>query len=144
MRAWGAKSSHGDRGFTLLELLLTVILLAILATIVVYSVGDTRADAVNSICRTDVRSISLAAEAYYTHGSAFPGGSTDMVAPAPYGQLTSWPGGTSPADAELVLAYAPDATHGFTITISGKTFSSPHEVNGDATEDEVEAACRPS
>ena len=61
-----------DEGFTLIELLIVIIILGILAAIVVFAVGTTRGDAVASACKTDYKSIELAAEAYKTKKGSYP------------------------------------------------------------------------
>jgi type II secretion system protein G len=61
-----------DEGFTLIELLIVIVILGILAAIVVFAIGKTRGDAVESACRTDFKSIELAAEAYKTKTGDYP------------------------------------------------------------------------
>jgi prepilin-type N-terminal cleavage/methylation domain-containing protein len=134
----------GSAGFTLIELLVVIIVLGILAAIVAFAVGGTRRDAVNSVCRSDVRSINLAAEWYFTHNGKFPADSSELVVPAQFGQLKAWPGGASASDANLVFTYAPNASHGYQLTVSGQTFNPAHVVFGDATDSDVNSACTPS
>ena len=145
MRRSVRRAGHAaTAGFTLIELLIVVILLGILAAIVVFAVGGTRRDAVNAVCRNDVRSINLAAEWYFTHNGSFPTDSSALVIPAQFGQLKAWPGGSSSTDDNLVFTYAPDATHGYQLKISGQTFNPAHVVFGDATDTSVNSACTPS
>jgi len=54
-----------DGGYTLIELLLVIVVLAILATIVVTAVGGFRSDATSSSCDADAHVLSVASEAYF-------------------------------------------------------------------------------
>jgi general secretion pathway protein G len=58
----------------LFELLIVVIVLAILAAIVVFALGSTRADALHSECATSEKSVELAAEAIHTRTGSYPQG----------------------------------------------------------------------
>lgn len=53
-----------ERGFTLVELLIVVVILGILAGIVVFAVGGLSSDAQNNACATEERTIETAIEAY--------------------------------------------------------------------------------
>jgi prepilin-type N-terminal cleavage/methylation domain-containing protein len=64
-----ARSGRGvderrDAGYTLVELLVVVVVLGILATVVLLSVGSARDDAEQSACQTDYRQLQTAWEAY--------------------------------------------------------------------------------
>jgi prepilin-type N-terminal cleavage/methylation domain-containing protein len=54
-----------DKGYTLIELLLVIVVLAILATVVVASVGGFTAEAENSACAADSHTLANAVEAYF-------------------------------------------------------------------------------
>ena len=54
-----------DGGFTLVELLIVIVILAVLAAIVVFSVTGINNTSKSSACKTDVKAIDAAAEAYY-------------------------------------------------------------------------------
>lgn len=60
-----------EKGFTLIELLIVVIILAILAAIIIFAVGNFRKDSVVNACKTDVKSISTAQEAYKSKNGAY-------------------------------------------------------------------------
>jgi prepilin-type N-terminal cleavage/methylation domain-containing protein len=71
-----------EGGFTLIELLIVIIVLGILAAIVVFAIGNTREDAVESSCRTAYKAVELSAEAVNTKTSDYPVGAinaADMV-----------------------------------------------------------------
>jgi general secretion pathway protein G len=56
---------QGDQGFTLIELLLVIVVLGILATVVVASVGGVTSEAQESSCKTDAHVLYVAGEAYF-------------------------------------------------------------------------------
>jgi prepilin-type N-terminal cleavage/methylation domain-containing protein len=61
-----------DSGFTLIELLLVVIILGILAAVVVFSVRGIDETGKESACKTEVRTVEVAIEAYYAKKDAYP------------------------------------------------------------------------
>jgi general secretion pathway protein G len=65
---------NDERGYTLFELLIVIIVLAILAAIVMFALGTTRADALHSECTTSEKSIELSAEAVHTRTGTYPQG----------------------------------------------------------------------
>jgi len=141
-----------DEGFTLIELLIVIIILGILAAIVVFAVGSTRSDSVQATCKTDVKSIQLAAEAYKTKNGAYPvtttgsGGSTGQAKLSDGsvgGTLKGWPGGTvGDANADLTFAYSSSAGATYTIAIGGKNVSG--SVTDTSTDTQISTACTPS
>jgi prepilin-type N-terminal cleavage/methylation domain-containing protein len=62
-----------DEGFTLFELLIVIIVLAILAGIVVFSVGTSSANAATSACQTDAQAVLTAVEEYKAAVGVYPG-----------------------------------------------------------------------
>ena len=58
------RQRKGDEGFTLIELLIVIIILAILATIVIFAVGTTTKNAALAACRSTVKTVQTALEAY--------------------------------------------------------------------------------
>jgi len=54
-----------DEGFTLIEVLLVIVVLGILATVVVVSVGGLSTGANDSGCKSDAHILATAAEAYF-------------------------------------------------------------------------------
>jgi general secretion pathway protein G len=71
-RALTAHRRKGDEGFTLIELLVVIVILAILAAIVVFAVGGLNTKGQTEACKTDMKSIQTAEEAYFARQS--PGG----------------------------------------------------------------------
>ncbi len=90
-----------ERGFTLVELLIVIVILGILAGIVVFAVGNLTSNAKTNACATEKSTISTAAEAYKAQTGSYPtkaaagGGNHNAIdlldgvvaAPNPPGQL---------------------------------------------------------
>ena len=65
-------AKRSERGFTLFELLVVIIILAILAGIVTYAVGSTQANGITSSCSTDARSFQTALQEYNADTNSYP------------------------------------------------------------------------
>jgi len=113
------QAKRNEEGFTLIELLIVIIVLGILAAIVVFAVGNTRSDAVESSCRTNFKSIQLSAEAVMTK-LGHPGTQADLSTPASGGLFKN--AAAYPTSSDYTLTYAttggPPATD-YSITIAG-------------------------
>lgn len=72
-------TTESDHGWTLIEILLVVLILGILAAGAVLAVGGLRAEAADSGCSVDDRSLAIAAGAYFaqTDRSSIPATGTD-------------------------------------------------------------------
>jgi prepilin-type N-terminal cleavage/methylation domain-containing protein len=68
---------ESDDGFTLTELLITIIILGVLAGIVVFAVGAFTGQGHNAACVTDRKNVELAVEAYYAKLAAYPNSGTN-------------------------------------------------------------------
>ena len=67
MKTW---FRHDDSGFTLVELLVTITILAVLAAVVVFAVRGVTDKGKSSTCKTDRQSVEVAEEAFFArHGS---------------------------------------------------------------------------
>ena len=85
-----------QNGFTLVELLIVVVILAVLAAIVVFAVGSTQENSLAASCSTDAKAMQSALQEYKALVGDYPGGvtlqtSTPTVNPSPvplpgYGQ----------------------------------------------------------
>jgi general secretion pathway protein G len=63
-----------ERGFTLVELLVVIVILGVLAAVVVFAVGGITNTSKQSACKIEVRTVNAALQAYYanTSPSAYP------------------------------------------------------------------------
>jgi general secretion pathway protein G len=108
-----------ERGFTLVELLIVVVILGILAGIVVFAVGNMTGSAQANSCATEKSTISDALEAYKAQTGAYPaasGGNTAMDF------LTGANGATPPAAIGVLLKSVPA---NYTIDDSGNITAIP-------------------
>lgn len=61
-----------ERGFTLIELMIVVSIIAILAGILIPNFVNARAQAMTAACESNLRSIATAAELYYADQQTYP------------------------------------------------------------------------
>lgn len=127
-----------EEGFTLIELLIVVIILGILAAIVVFAIGSTRKDSVSATCRTDVKSIQLAEEAWNTKKGSYTANQTDLTGTD--GTLKSWPtGGGSTSDSLFITLH--DAT---SVDVQGKNFGGVVNIPLNSTDATIASSCTPT
>ena len=95
-------------GFTLIELLIVIVILGILAAIVVFAVGGITDKGNKAACKSDLKSVETAVEAYKAQNSSYP--------PAGYGSLVP-----------SFLREQPPTDKGYTITVgaNGAVTASP-------------------
>ena len=74
---------RGEAGFTLIELLVVVIIIGILAAIAIPVFLNQRNSARNASVQSDLRTIALEAESYYTVNQKYPSGAETDPAHAP-------------------------------------------------------------
>ena len=67
-----------DRGFTLVELLIVIVILGILATVTVFAVRGIADKGQSSACAADQKVLEIAVETYYANGGA-PGSATEAL-----------------------------------------------------------------
>jgi general secretion pathway protein G len=66
------RSDAGERGFTLIELMIVVAIIAILAGILIPNFVNARAQAQTSACQSNLRAIATAMELYYADNQRYP------------------------------------------------------------------------
>lgn len=66
-----------ERGFTLVELLIVIVILGILATVTVFAVRGIADKGQQSACDADAKTLEVAVETYYANGGA-PGSATEQ------------------------------------------------------------------
>jgi prepilin-type N-terminal cleavage/methylation domain-containing protein len=68
-----------EKGFTLVELLIVIVILGILAGIVVFAVGNLTSNAKTNACSTEKSTISTALEAYKAQNGAYPAAMSNLT-----------------------------------------------------------------
>jgi general secretion pathway protein G len=120
------QAKRNEEGFTLIELLIVIIVLGILAAIVVFAVGSTRSDAVESSCRTSYKSAQLSAEAVNTKNGLYPATQTALTDSSQGGLLKEWP-----TSSDYTLTYAQTGTGtGYSLTVGGSKVSGGSTIDG--------------
>jgi type II secretion system protein G len=94
-----ASRHAGERGFTLIELMIVVAIIAMLAGILVPNFVNARAQAQTSACESNLRAIATAMELYYADNQRYPDAGTipDALNSASVTYLNNTP--RDPADA---------------------------------------------
>jgi general secretion pathway protein G len=64
--------SKRDKGFTLVELLIVIVILGVLATVTVFAVQGITSRGAKSACDAEVKTVEVAVEAYYAQNNAYP------------------------------------------------------------------------
>jgi general secretion pathway protein G len=67
------KARQEESGFTLIELLIVVVILGVLAGIVVFAVSAFNNDGVIAACKSDIKNVEIASEAYYAKTGTWAG-----------------------------------------------------------------------
>ena len=71
-------SRKGEAGFTLIELLIVIVILGVLAGIVVFSVRGIQDRGETAACKTEVKTVETAVEAFYAKYDAYPAELDDL------------------------------------------------------------------
>jgi general secretion pathway protein G len=64
------------KGFTLIELLIVIVILGVLAAIVVFAVGGITDRGNDAACKSDLKTVQTAAEAYFAQKGSYPATAT--------------------------------------------------------------------
>ncbi len=73
---------EAERGFTLIELMIVVAIIAILAGILIPNFVNARAQAQSAACESNLRSIATALELYYADNQVYPTAASAAVQPS--------------------------------------------------------------
>lgn len=108
---------ENEKGFTLIELLIVVVVLGVLAGIVVFAVSNFNGQGVAAACKSDVKNVEIASEAYYAQKGAV---SPDVATLQTTNYLKDVPpvfvaGAVNPVGAKYGINYTAGAT-GATVT----------------------------
>jgi general secretion pathway protein G len=95
-----------ERGFTLVELLIVIVILGILAGIVVFAVGNLTSNAKTNACATEKSTIVTANEAYKANNGSY---AANMAALVAAGNLKTTPADYTIDNAGNVTAIANNA-----------------------------------
>jgi prepilin-type N-terminal cleavage/methylation domain-containing protein len=94
-----------ESGFTLVELLIVIVILGELAGVVVFAVGAFQGDGVAAACKSDLKNVEIASEAYYakksTHASAIDDDTHSATTLVGAGYLKQ-----APSSTKYTIAYA--------------------------------------
>ncbi len=76
------EARKNESGFTLIELLIVIVILGVLAGIVVFAVGGINDSSKQSACKSDVKNVEIATEAFYANATphVYPGSVAALVA----------------------------------------------------------------
>ncbi|MFD7156083.1 type II secretion system protein [Kribbella sp. NPDC059898] len=87
------EARHNQSGFTLIELLIVIVILGVLSGIVVFAVQGIQDRGVAAACKSDLKSVEVAVEAYYAKEGKFPQAQADLTAGTDQ-FLRGWPSST--------------------------------------------------
>ena len=66
------KKNKSDKGFTLIELLIVIVILGVLSTVVVLSVGGITDKGKKASCKSDYNALATAVESYNAQNGTYP------------------------------------------------------------------------
>ena len=113
-----------DEGFTLIELMVVVMIIAVLIAIAIPSFLGFRESAQDRGAQSELRSVLLAEKAYWLEEGSFTETNADISALEPNSELADLAGGETPADGvALNLAAGGDAVCMSRTSEAGNTFA---------------------
>jgi general secretion pathway protein G len=103
--------ARSDEGFTLIELMIVIVILGVLAGIVIFAVGGITDNGNVAACKSDVKTVSVAVEAFKAKNGVYPPDLDPSLTTAPNVFLRSQPGlsGTTLVNtpANYTITYTP-------------------------------------
>jgi len=66
------QKARTDEGFTLIELMIVIVILGVLAGIVIFAVGGITDKGNVAACKSDIKTVSVAVEAYLAKNGSYP------------------------------------------------------------------------
>ena len=72
-------TSKKDKGFTLVELLIVIVILGILATVTVFAVQGITTRGKEATCDADYKTYETAIQAYYAQNGTYPASDAELV-----------------------------------------------------------------
>jgi prepilin-type N-terminal cleavage/methylation domain-containing protein len=117
MNRYVARARRQD-GFTLIELLVVIAILAILAGIVIFAVGAITDRGTSAACKTDLKTIETAVEAYRAKNGSYP---ANLVPTLTSGsdQFLRWDNSFPPSTSATGPASSQKLGNGYTIDYQG-------------------------
>jgi general secretion pathway protein G len=73
------KTTKRDKGFTLVELLIVIVILGVLATVTVFAVRGISGRGESTACKTDLRTVQVATEAHFAEKGTYPANTGALV-----------------------------------------------------------------
>jgi prepilin-type N-terminal cleavage/methylation domain-containing protein len=86
-----------DRGYTLVELLVVIVLIGILVTVSVFAIGGLGKDGGKKACQLEVKSVNTAINAYYSENKVWIDGSALPLSLLVPGYLDQAPSASGPS-----------------------------------------------
>jgi general secretion pathway protein G len=99
------KVRNDESGFTLIELLIVIVILGVLSGIVVFAVSAFNGDGKAVACKSDVKNVEIASEAFYAKS-------------VPQAYPAAGDPGLTALKAAGYLKEVPSTTNGYTITLA--------------------------
>jgi prepilin-type N-terminal cleavage/methylation domain-containing protein len=130
------RARREDSGFTLIELMIVIVILAILAGIVLFAVGGVTDRGTSAACKTDLSTVSTAVEAYYAKVGSYPQHLVPDLTDATLGnQFLRWQPSFTGSTSAAGPASDQQAGTGYTIDYQGNSGPDAGQVwvNGSAT-----------